>query len=405
MKKRFNKKKIFMIIISCILVILGLAFGLFIYLKNKQEKMLIPDIDQSKIDVISSIDLSLNSPIPSIKDFVSEDVEGTIEIYFDNALVEADTLNTVGTYQVKIKIEDLEYEATIQVYDEEPPHLELQELTITEGETYSVKEFVKVCTDNSLEECILEIKEEQVYTQIGTYEIIILAKDKSENQVEEKTTLTINKKINSANPNQNNSITSVTKVDSRKEVSTETQEMNYGIIKTTTITTTYDIYSDGSIKNKKTTSKDSYDYSNYHASTNDLLPEATQNRSTYANQVSEILNYTNVYREEVGVSPLQIDETLTKAAMIRALELSYGNNFSHFRPNGLDCFSVLEDLNYQHFMAGENIANGQKNAQAATTAWRNSFMHYANMTNEGFTKLGVGVMYFNGKYYWVQMFS
>lgn len=53
---------------------------------------------------------------------------------------------------------------------------------------------------------------------------------------------------------------------------------------------------------------------------------------------------------------------------------------------------------------GENLAFGQKSGKQATTWWRNSPGHYMNMVGD-YTKLGVGVLKFNGRYLWVQVFA
>lgn len=138
-------------------------------------------------------------------------------------------------------------------------------------------------------------------------------------------------------------------------------------------------------------------------SAKELLPEAIENRNKYAKEVIEVLENTNMYREEVGVSNLTLDEDLTKVAMIRAMEMGYGNKLSHMRPNGDFCFSVTDELGFGDFW-GENLAWGQTSGKQATTWWCNSQGHYFNMVGN-YTKLGVGVFKFNGRYLWVQVFA
>ena len=174
-------------------------------------------------------------------------------------------------------------------------------------------------------------------------------------------------------------------VETKKDVNTTTEDYKYGV------------------KINKTTTKTSYDYSAYQASAKELLPEAIENRNKYAKEVIEVLENTNMYREEVGVSNLTLDEDLTKVAMIRAMEMGYGNKLSHMRPNGDFCFSVADELGFGDFW-GENLAWGQTSGKQATTWWRNSQGHYFNMVGN-YTKLGVGVFKFNGRYLWVQVFA
>lgn len=54
--------------------------------------------------------------------------------------------------------------------------------------------------------------------------------------------------------------------------------------------------------------------------------------------------------------------------------------------------------------AGENIAYGQSTAAAVMEAWMNSPGHKANILNESFSRLGVGLADNNGTLYWVQLF-
>lgn len=100
---------------------------------------------------------------------------------------------------------------------------------------------------------------------------------------------------------------------------------------------------------------------------------------------------------------MALDEDLMKVAMIRAMEMGYGNKLSHMRPNGDFCFSVAEELGFGDFW-GENLAWVQGSGKQATTWWRNSPGDYMNMVGD-YTKLGVGVLKFNGRYLWVQVFA
>ena len=55
--------------------------------------------------------------------------------------------------------------------------------------------------------------------------------------------------------------------------------------------------------------------------------------------------------------------------------------------------------------AGENIASGQRTAQAVVTAWMNSEGHRKNILSANFTEIGVGyAAKSNGTPYWTQMF-
>lgn len=169
---------------------------------------------------------------------------------------------------------------------------------------------------------------------------------------------------------------------------------------------TYKVYNDGrkeekSRKKKKTT----IDSTNYNATTSDLKDEAISVKALNKGTYNEMLSYVNGYRSEVNVSPLSIDDDLNLAATIRAIEMAYSKKFSHFRPDGNMCYSIVEDLNLNVNSMGENIAYGQKTAAGVSEVWRNSDGHYGNMISTMFTRVGFGKYTLNGKTYWVQIFA
>lgn len=128
-----------------------------------------------------------------------------------------------------------------------------------------------------------------------------------------------------------------------------------------------------------------------------------QNENTYTDLINEVYKITNNYRSLVGVSSLTLDSSLVEAASIRAKELS--DSFSHTRPNGSSCFTVLSELGISYGTAGENIAAGYSSSQSVMEGWRSSSGHYQNIISSKFKKIGIGVNIINNQYYWVQIFS
>ena len=111
----------------------------------------------------------------------------------------------------------------------------------------------------------------------------------------------------------------------------------------------------------------------------------------------EMMQYINEERQSLGRGTLTLDADLTDDAMQRAAEIAY--YFSHTRPDGRDCYTV----NSRAY--GENIAAGNRTAQATYTQWYNSEGHYENMVRSYFTNIGIGHFEHNGIHYWVQLFS
>ena len=107
-----------------------------------------------------------------------------------------------------------------------------------------------------------------------------------------------------------------------------------------------------------------------------------QSENTYTDLINEVYEITNNYRSLVGVSSLTLDSSLVEAASIRAKELS--DSFSHTRPNGSSCFTVLSELGISYGTAGENIAAGYSSSQSVMEGWRSSSGHYQNIISYKF---------------------
>ena len=118
--------------------------------------------------------------------------------------------------------------------------------------------------------------------------------------------------------------------------------------------------------------------------------------------IEKVIALCNEERIAAGSVPFEEDITLDECAAIRAEELVV--LFSHDRPNGEDCFSVLEGVSWN--VVGENIAAGQKTPEEVVKAWMKSDGHRANILNPSFGKIGIGYVK-GGEYgaYWVQIFT
>ncbi len=126
----------------------------------------------------------------------------------------------------------------------------------------------------------------------------------------------------------------------------------------------------------------------------------TSDLNAYAKQVLQIVNQE---RANAGLPALTTNSTLQSAANKRAQEIV--KNFSHTRPDGSSCFTVLNEFGVSYRSAGENIAYGQKTPQEVMKGWMNSSGHRANILNSKFGKVGIGVYKVNGVLYWTQVFT
>lgn len=119
--------------------------------------------------------------------------------------------------------------------------------------------------------------------------------------------------------------------------------------------------------------------------------------------VSQIAELVNAERAKIGLSPVTLDATLSKAAQVRAKEIV--NQFSHTRPNGSSFSTAITEQEFSFRGAGENIAYGQETPQTVMNAWMNSDGHRANILNANYTTIGVGYYQQNGINYWTQLFT
>ena len=410
-----KKKKILTITTIIVIVLLGITLFIFLEKKDIKEKESSNiQTKEEKINIKENVEVEINSEVLNIKDFFenSNFSDGEINYFENDKKIKFDTkYNKIGSFKVVIKINDKNYEITLNVVDTLAPTLKLKELTITLGDKFEINSFVESCTDNSEEDCILSYKENKKYTKVGTYDVTIIAKDKSDNVVEETTKLIVkNKKTTNEtqtnnNNNNNNNNNKVKFVKEETESVKETKELKYGTILNSWHVKTYKLYSDGSKKTVNEYTHYEVDGTNFKAKTSDMLPEAIENMNVYKDIVNDVVKYTNEFRTEVGQAPLTLDETLTKAAMVRAIEMAYSDKFSHERPDGNMCYYIMRDFGQDIYGVGENIASRQRNAKEVSYAWKGSQGHYENMISASFTRIGVGVINFYGTYYWVQLFQ
>lgn len=122
--------------------------------------------------------------------------------------------------------------------------------------------------------------------------------------------------------------------------------------------------------------------------------------NTYYTQLAlETFNELNDIRQDNGLAPLQWDDSLKAASMIRAKECSI--KWSHTRPNGQSYWTADSKHIY-----GENLAYGYETADEALEAWMQSPTHKANILDNEFTTMAISVyMTEDGTYYWANEFG
>ena len=137
-------------------------------------------------------------------------------------------------------------------------------------------------------------------------------------------------------------------------------------------------------------------------------PQETPDESEESGGVQEaakaVASLVNAARRDAGLSELELDADLCAAAQARAQEIA--QSFSHTRPDGSSCFTILEEFGISYRAAGENIAMGQRTPEEVMDGWMNSSSHRANILNGTFTSIGVGYYVDGaGAAHWVQIFQ
>ena len=114
----------------------------------------------------------------------------------------------------------------------------------------------------------------------------------------------------------------------------------------------------------------------------------------------------NKERVAAGLQPLKITPYLMEISDIRAKEIV--GTFSHYRPDGSDCFSILDDVKVPYYHAGEDIAAGASTVSGTLEQWRSSTQgHWQEIMLPQNTHMGIGVAYSENstyRWYWETFF-
>jgi len=142
--------------------------------------------------------------------------------------------------------------------------------------------------------------------------------------------------------------------------------------------------------------------------------DCTASAAEYQATFMKLLNDARAVARQCGntshdaVPPVTWSEQLTEAALKHSIDMTQNNFFSH---TGSDNSSVADRVSatgYSWQTVGENIAAGQRSAQAAMDGWLESPGHCRNIMNPNYTEVGVtcvrntGADYSN---YWTNVFG
>jgi len=107
-----------------------------------------------------------------------------------------------------------------------------------------------------------------------------------------------------------------------------------------------------------------------------------------------------------SLNELEYSYDLEQIAMKRAVEIAI--HFDHTRPNGESCWSCKAENGVSS--NAENIAIGQRDANAVFVSWREDNEDYSGQGHRrnmlgSYNAVGIGHVYYNYRHYWVQEFG
>lgn len=122
-----------------------------------------------------------------------------------------------------------------------------------------------------------------------------------------------------------------------------------------------------------------------------ILPLSLNASSTVT--ADNILSAVNAERAAIGISTLEGDQALIRAANKRAQDLLNRAYFDHVSPEGKQFHTWISDEGYKYAIAGENLAESVNAAYAGqiVSNWMASLTHHSNIISDRYSETGVGV--------------
>ena len=443
---KLNKKTIGLIVTS-VVALGGICIGTIFLQKNTEsEKNYCSNMYNLEQIFQEQKEVEIGSTVPTIKDFLTNANELTecsldnLELSFEDQdeFIKDNKLIKTGnyTYVISNKKDEYGFTYTLKVVDTNQPQVELQDLTIKEGEEYKITDFIVSVTDNSNEEVTYNYVKEEMgkYSKSGEYEIKILFKDKSGNEYEDSTTLKIEKSDNQKEESSSKSTTSSNKTSSNNTSTTpksnsSSSSTSKGSSTSGGSTTSKSNSTSGSSTNKSSTSSGSSSSndttSSLNGNSNVNKTQDSQSETKRSDETSsqakddssileksspnyksgtfdlekenEFLNLINEYRKSLNLTPFSLHTTLQDTSRTRSYDIA--KSFSHTRPNGTSPFTLSSKIK------AENISKGYSTSQSAFNGFKTSAPHNKNMTNASYTTIGISCYKFNNKYFWVIHFG
>lgn len=114
----------------------------------------------------------------------------------------------------------------------------------------------------------------------------------------------------------------------------------------------------------------------------------------YSSEITaqKVLDQTNQQRQKNGLPPLKYNSTLSDSAAAKANNMFTENYWAHNSPSGKTPWDFFRGAGYQYSIAGENLAKDFYDTDSMVRAWMNSPTHRANILNNKYQEIGIGVV-------------
>lgn len=108
--------------------------------------------------------------------------------------------------------------------------------------------------------------------------------------------------------------------------------------------------------------------------------------------ISQLVEKTNRVRSQANEKPLKLNETLSKAAFLKANDMLQKQYWAHTSPDGTTPWHWFTVAGYNYAAAGENLAKNFSSADAVMMAWMASPEHKKNILTATYSDVGFAVV-------------
>ena len=107
--------------------------------------------------------------------------------------------------------------------------------------------------------------------------------------------------------------------------------------------------------------------------------------------VQRLIVAMNEVRVAHGLTPLRLNDRLSRAAEDRAADMLKKHYFEHVSPEGIDPFTWVDREHYNYQDVGENLATGYPTAASVVQGWMNSPSHRSNVLGAAYVDVGIAI--------------